>query len=106
MVVDNRIVVYFLQETSLQINEVFPCYLHYPHEAIHQPLYLLIVVQFIGYYCRHRQHPGTVLKAHLPSACQTIPHHQAQGQIYQERLGLLVYQRYCLDVHIHLRQFD
>ena len=106
VVMDNCVVVDFLQEASLQINEVLPCYLHYPHEAVYQPLYLLIVVQFIGHYGRHRQHPGAVLKAYLPPTGQAVPHHQAQRQIYQERLGLFVYERYSLDVHIHLRQFD
>lgn len=47
IVTDYCIVVDFLEETSFQIYEVFSLNVHYVHEALHQALDFLIVVQFI-----------------------------------------------------------
>ena len=96
------IIVYLLEKASLQINEVFSFNLHYSCKTINKSLYFLVIVQFVGYNCSHRQYPCTLLKFDFSFGQKSIANEEAEWQIDEEWLRWVIYQRNAVKIHFHL----
>ena len=90
IVADDCIIVDFFEEAAFEVNKVFPLNFHYAHEAVHESLNFLVVVQFVCDDGGHAQHPCAFLETDFAFGSQTVADEEAQGKVDEEGLRSLV----------------
>ena len=102
----HRVVVNRLQETTLQVDQVSATCSHHVHETLHQPLDLLVVVQFIGEDGGNGEDPGGILEGDWVIRGDAVPNEEAEGQVDEEGLRRLVDELNGVQVHLKFGDLD